>query len=98
MNDSSNIDPAHATVAYRDKHHPLVESRGVIADLNERRVSMACAVKAGGAVGRVAPPLSGPSSTGLPGKRKDSNLAGLKTEVEGRVGQDVRHMFYSWTD
>jgi|SRR5436190_22940914 len=90
MNDSSNIDPAHVTVAYRDEHHPLVESRGVIAYLNERRVSMACAVKAGGAVGRVAHPQSAPSSTGRPCNRKDRNLAVLKNDVEVRVVQDVR--------
>ena len=90
MNDSTNIDPAHATVSYRDEHHPLVESRGVITYLHERRVSMAWAVKASGAVGRVAHPQSAPSSTGRTSNRKDRNLAVLKYYVEVRVVQDVR--------
>ena len=89
MNDSPNIDPADATVAYRDEHHALVESRGVITYLNKRRVSMACAVKAGGAVDRVAHPQSAPSGTGRPSNRKDCNLAVLKNDVEVRVVQDV---------
>src|SRR5438046_9980974 len=89
MNDSPNIDPADATVAYRDEHHALVESRGVITYLNKRRVSMACAVKAGGAVDRVAHPQSAPSGGGRPSNREDCNLAVLKNDVQGKVGQDV---------
>src|SRR5438046_10662366 len=93
MNDSSNIDPAHATVAYRDKHHPLVESRGVIADLNERRVSMAWAIKARGGLGCDAHPQSAPSGMGRPSNRKDRNPPVLKNDVEVRVVQEVRINF-----
>ena len=90
MNDSSKIDPAHATVAYRDKHHPLVESRGVIADLNERRVTMAWAIKARGGLGCDAHSQSAPSGTRRPSNRKDRNLAVLKNDVEVWVVQGVR--------
>src|SRR5437016_14559566 len=90
MNDSSNVDLAHAAVDYRDENDPLVEAPGVIADLNDRRVRMARAVKARGAVGGVAHAQPAPCRPGRPNKRKDRNLAVLQNDVEVRVVQDVR--------
>ncbi len=98
MNDASNVDAAYATVGHSNEHHPLVESRGVIADLNERRVSMAWAIKARGGLGCDAHPQSAPSGMGRPSNRKDRNPPVLKNDVEVRVVQEVRINFDGRTE